>query len=126
MNKNRQRGFTWEYAVRNFLQQFFTKKIITTREGSKALDNNKIDLMFEDGTTLPFSPQCKSSISYNWKWLEEMPSNGILFWKRMVKVNTKQKCIGKYVIMELETFEMLMNERNILDVLGNNSKESNG
>ncbi len=107
-NTNKKRGSNWEYAVRDFLQHFYPKKIITTREGSKALDNNKIDLMFEDGTTLPFPPQCKSSISFNWTWLEEIPKNGIIFWKRMKKVNTKQTCLGKYVIMNLDTFEQLM------------------
>jgi hypothetical protein len=105
---NKKRGNLWEYAVRDILQQFFTKKIITTREGSRALDNQKIDLMFEDGITLPFSPQCKSSLSFSWNWLEEISGDGIIFWKRMVKVNTKQKCLGKYVIMEMETFEKLM------------------
>lgn len=108
MKNNRKKGRKWEYDVRNFLQPFYNKKIITTAQGSRLKDANKEDLMFEDGNSLDFPSQCKNTISFNWFWLDEIPANGIIFWKRMVKVNTKQKCLGKYVIMNMETFEQLM------------------
>lgn len=103
-SKNKLRGSKWEYDVRDILQPFHTKRIITTREGSRALDAIKQDLMYEDGTTLEYPPQCKSAQVFSWKWVDELVPNGIVFWKRMKKVNTNQKCIGKYVIMDLETY----------------------
>lgn len=105
---NKKRGNKWEYETRDFLQKYYKDEIITTRAGSTAKDNNKEDLMFKNGKSLPFPPQCKSTQSFNWNWLKELPKNGILYWKRMVKREKKQVCTGKYVIMDLETFEKLM------------------
>lgn len=110
-NLNKSRGNNWEYEVRDILQEYNEKRIITTREGSRALDALKVDLMFEDGTSLEYPPQCKSSQSFSWNWIDELLPNGIVFWKRMKKVTKNQKCIGKYVLMDLETFKSLIHNK---------------
>ncbi len=110
-NTNKSRGNKWELVVAKWLQPFFNKSIITTRQGNRDLDNKKIDLMFSDGNTLPFHPQCKSSQSFLWTWLDELPKKGVIFWKRVEKVKARQKCVGKYVIMSLETFEEFMKSK---------------
>ena len=101
-NTNKQRGNKWEYAVRDLLQEYYTEDIVTTRSNSVALDNEKHDLMFKYGP-MPYPPQCKSTQTFEWKWLSELPLNGIVFWKRMKKVNKNQKTLGKYVVLYLDT-----------------------
>jgi len=111
-SKNKLRGNKWEYFIRDILQAFHIKRIITTREGSRALDALKQDLMYEDGTSLKYPPQCKSSQSFSFKWVDELVPNGIVFWKRMKMKEKKQICIGKYVIMNLETYLKLTESKN--------------
>ena len=118
-NRNKTAGSNWERECATKLSPIFGK-VITTRLGSKSLDNRKVDLMREDGNRLPFNFQCKNCVKINYtQILAEMPENEkniILHKQTKARTNTtgrktfiKQETL---VVMTFETFMSIINNLN--------------
>lgn len=111
-SRNRSAGNGWEREVAELFRMNGFKDVITTRLGSRELDNKKIDLMNSTTSTagrLPYNVQCKNyskSLAYS-KLLAELPteegiSNVVIH--KQTKKSAKGRFIlnGKYAIMHLE------------------------
>lgn len=103
---NRKAGIKWELECKAILSEVLKETVITTRQGSRALDAIKIDLMSETGR-LEFNFQCKNyakKLDYD-KVLGEMPDNelNIILHKYTEKKGKRFIAKGKFAIMTMET-----------------------
>ena len=124
MRNNRTAGHGWELECKSFLKDCLKQAVITTRQGSRALDAMKIDLMSETGR-LEFNFQCKNyakKLDYD-KVLYEMPKNelNIILHKYTEKKGKRFITKGKFAIMEIETLYHILD-----NYVSNKTGESHG
>jgi hypothetical protein len=116
-NRNKTAGSGWELACIKLLQSHFPdKELITTRLGSRELDNSGIDIMNRGLERLEFNFQCKN-LSRKADYpdiLSSMPEgeDNIILHKFTQKAKTRFVTKGKYAIMDLETLIKLLDVYN--------------
>lgn len=111
MNNNKKRGNAFErYCVSSLNKLGFD--LITTRQGSKQLDDMKVDIMNKDVfNKFPINIQCKTtstSINYT-KILEEMPKGPKAIWHKLTeKKGNRFVEKSKVVVLSEDAFLLLM------------------
>lgn len=98
---NRAAGHNFERSVRLWFRERGWEKCETTRYANRALDDAGVDLV----GTEPFQLQCKftqNKPKYE-ELLETMPKTGLMSIVAHKVINK-----GTYIIMDLETFDILI------------------
>ena len=109
---NRTAGHAWERECLNLLKHLFPNAK-TSRNESKTRDDQKVDLCF----TEPYNIQCKTTntnLDYEaiLKSMPDEPTNiNVIFHKKTKKSNTRFLTVGKYVILQLDDFLKLIDEK---------------
>lgn len=110
-NRNRTAGHNWELECQKLLLPFFPNTL-TSRNESRTLDAQKVDLTHTD----PFYFQCKTlatKADYH-KLLNEMPQTdniNVVLHRLTKKANTRFVKQGDYAILKLEDFIKLLKQR---------------
>ncbi len=125
--RNRVAGSNWERELAQLFRDIGYPHVITTRQGSRLRDSQKIDLMNSDESKygrLPYNVQAKNvkgHLQYA-KVIEELPKDpgivNVVLHKQTNKVNNRFVCTGKYAILHMEDFV------NMLKKLKNNESGS--
>lgn len=116
-NRNRIAGHNFERTAMNHFRSIGFEHVITTRNGSRALDAQGIDLMHYDehlNGRFPYNVQCKNyakGLKY-WDLLNNLPKiKGIInvvFHKLTMKKETKSgpvfHPVGHYAVLSMEDF----------------------
>lgn len=112
-SRSRRVGHGWERELAEMFRSIGYKDVITTRQGSRELDNLKIDLMNSNTSKegrLPWNVQAKcvkGHLSYG-KVLEELPTEqgivNVICHKSTKKVNNRFIEQGRYAILYLDDF----------------------
>lgn len=115
--RNRTAGNGWEREIAELLRSIGYPHVITTRQGSRLRDSQKIDIMNSDESLhgrFPYNIQAKNikgHIPYG-KVLAELPKDqnitNVVFHKMTEKVNNRFVCKDKFAILYLDDFIKIM------------------
>ena len=111
MSNNKQRGNAFErYCVTSLNKLGFN--LITTRQGSKQLDDEKVDIMNKDVyDKFPIHIQCKTTASKldYFKIMDEMPKGPKAIWHKLTeKKGSRFVEKTKVVVLSEDAFLLLM------------------
>lgn len=111
--RNRNAGSGWERELAQLFRSIGYPHVITTRQGSRLRDSQKIDLMNSDESEhgrLPYNVQAKNvkgHLQYA-KVIGELPDNpgitNVVLHKQTAKVKNRFICTGKYAILHMDNF----------------------
>ena len=103
----RTKGNGYERAIVNELKDL-GYNVATSRNESRSMDAQKVDIVSLGEKKLPFHVQCKSytgAVKY-WEILDEMPDDipPVIFHKKTEKKNVRFVTKGEFVIMKKSDF----------------------
>jgi hypothetical protein len=115
--RNKNAGSGWEREIAQLLRSIGYLHVITTRQGSRLRDSQKIDIMNADedrNGRFPYNIQAKNvkgHLPYG-KVIAELPKvegvTNIIFHKMTQKVNNRFVCKDKFAILYLDDFIEIM------------------
>lgn len=115
--RNKNAGSGWEREIAQLLRSIGYPHVITTRQGSRLRDSQKIDIMNADedrNGRFPYNIQAKNikgHLPYG-KVIAELPKvegvTNIIFHKMTQKVNNRFVCKDKFAILYLDDFIEIM------------------
>ena len=110
--RNKAKGNEYERKIAQELRDLGFTGVVTSRSESKAMDNNKVDLIDKDNL-LPCSIQLKKTVNtpQYFKIREEStvdPETFCLIWNRQEKANVNFMSIGEVVMLPKSLFYKLI------------------
>lgn len=109
---SRNKGHNYETKIAKELRELGFTNVVTSRSESKAVDNNKVDLIDKDGK-LPCQIQLKAtqSIPSYFKIRSEStvnPEEFVIIWSKQEKREVNIVSVGEAVIMDKSLFYKLI------------------
>lgn len=110
--RNKAKGNEYERKIAKELRELGFEGVVTARSESKAVDNNKVDLIDTEGK-LPCNIQLKKTVNTpQYFGIREAstvnPASFVIIWNRQEKVNVNFKSVGEVVMMDKELFYTLL------------------
>lgn len=110
--RNKAKGNEYERKIAQELRELGFEGVVTSRSESKAMDNNKIDII-DTKNQLPCNIQIKKTVNtpQYFKIREEStvdPKSFVLIWNRQEKANVNFMSVGQVVMMDKSLFYELI------------------